>query len=190
MPRRLPPLYALRAFEAASRHNSFTRAAEELSITQSAVSRHIRTLEEHFACRLFQRSGRNLQLTEAARLLLPGVREGFAALERACHTLNAEDDILRPTYWNGAVDPHWLSRDWSEAHPEVGVPELIGIGYRPDIMDEVNSWTVYEGFRRALESSPHGAVHAGVGGGRGDMGPNSSPNGMYFLPCSKKRHVC
>ena len=97
MSRRLPPLYALRAFEAASRHNSFTRAAEELSITQSAVSRHIRTLEEHFACRLFQRSGRNLQLTEAARLLLPGVREGFAALERACHTLNAEDDILRRT---------------------------------------------------------------------------------------------
>ena len=95
MSRRLPPLYALRAFEAASRHNSFTRAAEELSITQSAVSRHIRTLEEHFACRLFQRSGRTLQLTEAARLLLPGVREGFAALERACHTLNAEDDILR-----------------------------------------------------------------------------------------------
>lgn len=95
MSRRLPPLYALRAFEAASRHNSFTRAAQELSITQSAVSRHIRTLEEHFACRLFQRSGRNLQLTEAARLLLPGVREGFAALERACHTLNAEDDILR-----------------------------------------------------------------------------------------------
>ena len=49
MSRRLPPLYALRAFEAASRHHSFTRAAEELSITQSAVSRHIRTLEEHFA---------------------------------------------------------------------------------------------------------------------------------------------
>ena len=53
MSRRLPPLYALRAFEAAARHTSFTRAAEELSITQSAVSRHIRTLEEHFACRLF-----------------------------------------------------------------------------------------------------------------------------------------
>ena len=49
MSRRLPPLYALRAFEAASRHNSFTRAAEELSITQSAVSRHILTVEDHFA---------------------------------------------------------------------------------------------------------------------------------------------
>ncbi|KPA95011.1 LysR substrate-binding domain-containing protein [Pseudomonas asplenii] len=95
MSRRLPPLYALRAFEAAARYSSFTRAAEELSITQSAVSRHIRTLEEHFACRLFQRNGRNLQLTEAARLLLPGIREGFGALERACDTLRAEDDILR-----------------------------------------------------------------------------------------------
>ncbi|WPO99816.1 LysR substrate-binding domain-containing protein [Pseudomonas sp. HR96] len=95
MSRRLPPLYALRAFEAAARHSSFTRAAQELSITQSAVSRHIRTLEEHFACRLFQRNGRNLQLTESARTLLPGVRDGFGALERACDTLRSEDDILR-----------------------------------------------------------------------------------------------
>ena len=71
MARRLPPLYALRAFEAASRHNSFTRAADELSITQSAVSRHIRTLEEHFACRLFQRSGRNLQPVSYTHLTLP-----------------------------------------------------------------------------------------------------------------------
>lgn len=95
MPRSLPPLYALRAFEAAARHTSFTRAAEELSITQSAVSRHIRTLEEHFACRLFQRNGRNLQLTESARALLPGVRDGFLALERACSTLQTEEGILR-----------------------------------------------------------------------------------------------
>lgn len=95
MSRQLPPLYALRAFEAAARHSSFTRAGEELSITQSAVSRHIRTLEEHFGCRLFVRSGRSLQLTEAARMLLPGVRDGFAALERACDTLRGEDDILR-----------------------------------------------------------------------------------------------
>lgn len=95
MSRRLPPLYALRAFEAAARHSSFTRAADELSITQSAVSRHIRTLEEHFACRLFVRNGRTLQLSEAARLLLPGVREGFAALERACNTLQSEDGVIR-----------------------------------------------------------------------------------------------
>lgn len=95
MARSLAPLYALRAFEAAARHSSFTRAAEELSITQSAVSRHIRTLEEHFACRLFQRKGRNLQLTEAARTLLPGVRDGFSALERACSTLLSDEGVLR-----------------------------------------------------------------------------------------------
>jgi DNA-binding transcriptional LysR family regulator len=93
--RRLPPLYALRAFEAAARHAYFTRAADELAITQSAVSRHIRTLEEHFGCRLFQRQGRHLQLTEPARLLLPGLRDGFDALERACANLRVDDAILR-----------------------------------------------------------------------------------------------
>ncbi len=95
MNRQLPPLYALRAFEAAARHASFTRAGEELAITQSAVSRHIRTLEEHFACRLFERRGHSLQLTEPARQLLPGLREGFDALERACTLLRADDAILR-----------------------------------------------------------------------------------------------
>ena len=95
MNRRLPPLYALRAFEAAARHASFTRAAEELAITQSAVSRHIRTLEAYFACRLFERRGRSLQLTDPARALLPGLRDGFDALERACTALRADDQILR-----------------------------------------------------------------------------------------------
>lgn len=95
MNRRLPPLYALRAFEAAARHASFTRAAEELAITQSAVSRHIRTLEAHFACRLFERHGRSLQLTDPARALLPGLRDGFEALERACAALRADDGVLR-----------------------------------------------------------------------------------------------
>ena len=95
MARRLPPLYALRAFEAAARHASFTRAADELAITQSAVSRLIRTLEEHFACSLFERAGRHLRLSESARLLLPGVRDGFDALERACAALSTDDTTLR-----------------------------------------------------------------------------------------------
>lgn len=95
MSRRLPPLYALRAFEAAARHVSFTRAAEELAITQSAVSRHIRTLEEYFGCRLFERRGRTLQLTEPAKLLLPGLSGSFDALERTCTVLRADDATLR-----------------------------------------------------------------------------------------------
>ena len=92
---RLPPLYALRAFEAAARHLSYTRAAEELALTQSAVSRHIRTLEADFGCRLFEREGRGLRLTESGRLLLPGLRDGFGALERACASLRSEEGALR-----------------------------------------------------------------------------------------------
>ncbi|WP_263146152.1 LysR substrate-binding domain-containing protein [Pseudomonas sp. RIT-PI-AD] len=95
MSRTLPPLYALRAFEAAARHLSFTRAAEELAITQSAVSRHIRTLETYFGCRLFERRGRTLQLTEPARLILPGLSGGFDTLERACTVLRTDDATLR-----------------------------------------------------------------------------------------------
>ena len=59
------------------------------------MSRHIRTLEEHFGCRLFERHGRQLQLTEPARLLLPGLRDGFDALERACTALRVDDATLR-----------------------------------------------------------------------------------------------
>lgn len=92
---RLAALYALRAFEAAARHLSFTRAAEELAITQSAVSRHVRTLETDFGCRLFERQGRGLRLTEPGRLLLPGLQQGFAALESACAGLRAEEGVLR-----------------------------------------------------------------------------------------------
>ncbi|VXC85484.1 LysR family transcriptional regulator [Pseudomonas sp. 8Z] len=95
MNRRLPPLYALRAFEAAARHASFTRAAQELAITQSAVSRHIRTLEEYFDCRLFERRGRSLHLSEQARALLPGLREGFDGLARACASVQRDDGVLR-----------------------------------------------------------------------------------------------
>ncbi|MDP3846902.1 MAG: LysR substrate-binding domain-containing protein [Pseudomonas sp.] len=92
---RLAPLYALRAFEAAARHLSYTRAAHELAITQSAVSRHVRTLETDFGCRLFERAGRGLRLTESGRLLLPGLQQGFSALQAACASLRSDEGALR-----------------------------------------------------------------------------------------------
>lgn len=82
MTTRLPPLNALHTFEAAARHLSFTRAAEELFVTQAAVSHQIRTLEEHLAVKLFRRAGRRLLLTDQGQALLPWVRDGFAALGR------------------------------------------------------------------------------------------------------------
>jgi LysR family glycine cleavage system transcriptional activator len=79
-PRRLLPLNALRAFEAAARHLSFTRAAEELSVTPGAVSQHIRQLEDHAGGPLFRREGRGLELTDTGRAALPLLREGFERL--------------------------------------------------------------------------------------------------------------
>jgi LysR family glycine cleavage system transcriptional activator len=84
---RLPPLNALRVFEAAARHLSFKEAAAELSITQAAVSHQVKSLEEYLGVELFRRAGRGVQLTEAARACLPKLREGFDALATAVELL-------------------------------------------------------------------------------------------------------
>src|SRR5260221_14451182 len=84
---RLPPLNALRVFEAAARHLSFKDAAVELSITQAAVSHQVKGLEEYLGVELFRRAGRGVQLTETARACLPKLREGFDALAAAGETV-------------------------------------------------------------------------------------------------------
>ena len=77
MPRRLPPLTSLRAFEAAGRHLSFTLAAAELTVTQAAISHQVKALEEHLGAPLFLRLPRQLELTAAGKALLPVVRNAF-----------------------------------------------------------------------------------------------------------------
>jgi LysR family glycine cleavage system transcriptional activator len=83
MPERLPPLTALRAFEAAARHASFVKAAEELAVTPAAISQQVRQLEAILGIALFRRLARGLELTEAARACMPEMRRGFAHLARA-----------------------------------------------------------------------------------------------------------
>lgn len=78
--RDLPPLNALRAFEAAARRLSFTRAAEELRVTQAAVSHQIKVLEEHLGCNLFHRLNNGLVLTDKGKAYLPSVRHAFEVL--------------------------------------------------------------------------------------------------------------
>ena len=80
MTTRLPPLNALRTFEAAARHLSFTKAAAELFVTQAAVSHQIRTLEDHLGARLFRRANRALMLTDEGQALVPAVRDAFDRL--------------------------------------------------------------------------------------------------------------
>jgi LysR family transcriptional regulator, glycine cleavage system transcriptional activator len=86
MPRRLPPLNALRSFEAAARYESFTRAAEELHVTQSAVSQQVKALEAQLGVKLFNRERQRLRITPAGRDYLVEIREALdhvgAATER------------------------------------------------------------------------------------------------------------
>ncbi|SFV25718.1 transcriptional regulator GcvA [Hyphomicrobium facile] len=83
MARRLPPLNALKAFEAAARLSSFSRAAEELNVTHAAISRHIRTLESEFRTPLFERTGRGVVLTEAGQSLAQELTKGFDLIAAA-----------------------------------------------------------------------------------------------------------
>jgi DNA-binding transcriptional LysR family regulator len=91
----LPPLYALRAFEAAARLNSFSKAAETLNITPGAVSRHVRTLELWFDCELFKRQGPRVEVSEAGRILAGQLSESFASMEWACRAFRSEHHLLR-----------------------------------------------------------------------------------------------
>jgi DNA-binding transcriptional LysR family regulator len=77
MPRRLPPLNALRSFEAAARYESFTRAAEELHVTQSAVSQQVKALETELGVKLFGRERQRLKITPAGRDYLIVIREAL-----------------------------------------------------------------------------------------------------------------
>src|SRR5215472_13824597 len=77
MPRRLPPLNALKSFEAAGRYQSFTRAAEELNVTQGAVSQQVKTLEIQLGVKLFNRERQRLTITSAGRDYLVVIREAL-----------------------------------------------------------------------------------------------------------------
>lgn len=91
MARKLPPLNALRAFEAAARHLSFTRAADELFVTQAAVSHQVKALEDHLGLKLFKRMNRALMLTDAGQRYFPDVRDALDQLSKATQSLHKSD---------------------------------------------------------------------------------------------------
>ena len=107
---KLPPLNALRGFEAVARHMSFSGAAQELRITSAAVSQQIKNLEDFLGVQVFSRQGRRIQITEAGRQILPGVEKGFSNLA----------DAVRP-YLN-SVSANYLSCSTVGAF---GKPEAI-----------------------------------------------------------------
>lgn len=91
MSRKLPPLNALRAFEAAARHLSFTRAAEELFVTQAAISHQVKALEDFLDIPLFKRLNRTLRLTDEGQAYYPDVRDALDQLAHATDNLKKSD---------------------------------------------------------------------------------------------------
>jgi DNA-binding transcriptional LysR family regulator len=89
MSRRLPPLNGLRAFEAAARHLSFTRAAEEMHVTQAAVAHQVKGLEGWLGAKLFRRLPRGLLLTDEGQALLPELKDAFDRIGHAVERLAA-----------------------------------------------------------------------------------------------------
>ena len=123
MPDRLPPLTALRAFDAAARHMSFARAAEELNVTPAALSFQIKSLEEHLGQPVFRRLNRAVELTEAGRTLAPGCAEGFERLAEAWQqTLRLQDGQTLTVTAGPAFTAKWLAPriyDFAQEHPDV-----------------------------------------------------------------------
>lgn len=90
MARRLPPLNALRAFEAAGRHLSISKASTELNVTPGAISHQVRALEEYLGVQLFRRVDRRLFLTVAAQRCLPGLTDSFDRMAQAVKSVEKE----------------------------------------------------------------------------------------------------
>src|SRR3954465_2526530 len=125
MTARLPSLNGLRAFEAAARHLSFTTAAAELNVTQTAISHQIRRLEEELGVRLFVRQNRALALTPQAKDYLPGVRAAFNDLRLATdRLLRRDDDHVLTVSTLASLAAKWLLprlSNFQETSPGIGV---------------------------------------------------------------------
>jgi LysR family transcriptional regulator, glycine cleavage system transcriptional activator len=123
MSRSLPPLNALRAFEAAARHLSFTTAASELNVTQAAISHQIKALEERLGLKLFRRVGRNLLLSDAAQAYLPEIAAAFDRIAGATRRLHQYDaaGVLSATVLPSFAAKWLLPRlgRFRAAHPEI-----------------------------------------------------------------------
>lgn len=148
---RLPSLNGLRAFESAARHMSFTQAAQELNVTQTAISHQIRRLEAELGVSLFLRLKDGLTLTEAGQAYLPGIRSAFHELRYSTEQLfAARDNTVLTISTLVSVASKWL------------LPRLPAFQQTfPDIEVRVSAATDLVDFR-------HGGIDAAIRYGRGD----------------------
>lgn len=142
MAERLPPLTALRAFEAAARHMSFARAAAELNVTPAALSYQIKSLEADLGQALFRRLNRAVELTAAGKTLAPGTSEAFDALQAAWRKTRRMHDTGILTVTAGpAFTSKWLAPrmyEFAQAHPEIELRFVAGLKIADFDRDEVD----------------------------------------------------
>jgi LysR family glycine cleavage system transcriptional activator len=137
MSERLPPLNALKAFEAAARHLSVTKAALELNVSAGAVSHQIRNLEAHLGVQLFHRQNHGLSLTAAGQAALPPMREGFGRLAEAVQQMRSGQQrqgalrVAAPPSFAAKWLAGRLSR-FAARHPGLD----IVLSADPDLIDE------------------------------------------------------
>jgi LysR family glycine cleavage system transcriptional activator/LysR family transcriptional regulator of beta-lactamase len=152
--RRLPSLNGLRAFEAAGRHGSFTAAAKELNVTQTAVSRLVKLLEQRLGYSLFRRHASSLELTAQGQALLAGLTDAFDSIARLAESIAATS--AGPTLTIGVAPTlavSWLIprlASFYRSHPEVEVRMATGGATRPvrddwtcTIRRDTDSWPGY-----------------------------------------------
>src|SRR3954451_14914638 len=131
MPVRSLPLAALRAFEAAARHVSYSRAAEELNLTHGAISFQMRVLKEELGVDLFKRSGRRMVLTPEGQRLFGYVRDGFTRLEQGMEDVRTSrrGQVLTVSVHPGLASFWLIPRlgDFQRRHPEIDISLLPNI---------------------------------------------------------------
>ena len=153
----LPSLSALRAFEAAARTGSFRAAAEHLSVTPTAISHHIRGLEEQLGTKLFKRSGRDVVLTEDGQRLAETAVQAFGMLEDTVRALRRTSRKTVRIAAGPIFTARWLmpriSNFW-EQHPGTGL-EVVPT-YQPGAQDRENVDIVIRWER--MSEMPEGAV--------------------------------
>jgi DNA-binding transcriptional LysR family regulator len=121
----LPPLNALRAFEAAARHLSFKLAAHELHVTPAAVGQQVKALEARLGVRLFERLHKQLILTAAGQVYLPEISDGFRRIADATSRLKPAGAVLLQLGVHGGFDLRRLAlSEFRSAHAEIGLRVL------------------------------------------------------------------
>jgi len=152
-----PSLSALRAFDAAARRGSFAAAAEQLSVTPTAVSHNIRTLEQQLGAKLFERVGRKVALTEDGKRLAETTVQAFSMLDDAVRTVQRSSRKVVRLAAGPIFTARWLMpriSDFWETHP--GIELEVVPSYQPRKLDHANADIVIRWER--LAEMPRGSI--------------------------------